>query len=155
MVRVVFDSVAEKYDIMNDAMSLGIHRAWKRFTIAHSGVKPGDVVLDVAAGYGRHAHALAERGLEVTAADIDTSGLEDFKGNPRVDIVPVDLETDIWPFSGWGFDGIVVANYLHRPHFPHYISELVPGGVLIIDAFGEGNEKLGRPREPGSGGRRL
>lgn len=58
-VRGVFDSVSSKYDIMNDAMSLGIHRLWKRFTIGQSGVKTGDVVLDVAAGTADLSKAFA------------------------------------------------------------------------------------------------
>lgn len=49
-VRGVFDSVASRYDLMNDVMSLGLHRLWKRFTIAKTGLKPGQSALDVAAG---------------------------------------------------------------------------------------------------------
>ena len=51
-VRGVFDSVAGKYDLMNDLMSVGMHRYWKRFTVELSGVRAGDRVLDVAAGTG-------------------------------------------------------------------------------------------------------
>ena len=51
-VRSVFDSVADKYDLMNDLMSLGIHRLWKRFTVELSGVRRGQRVLDLAAGTG-------------------------------------------------------------------------------------------------------
>lgn len=103
-------------------------------------IKPGGSVLDVAAGSGRHARALAARGYKVTAADLDVSGLADL---PHV---AVDLETGVWPFAR--FDAIVVTNYLHRPHFPHYIESLYDGGVLLIETFGQGNEKLGRPRNP-------
>ena len=51
-VREVFDSVASKYDLMNDLMSLGAHRAWKAFTLARTGLRPGDTALDVAGGTG-------------------------------------------------------------------------------------------------------
>jgi demethylmenaquinone methyltransferase / 2-methoxy-6-polyprenyl-1,4-benzoquinol methylase len=51
-VRGVFDAVAEKYDVMNDLMSLGLHRVWKRYTVAVAQVKEGDHVLDIAAGTG-------------------------------------------------------------------------------------------------------
>ena len=59
-VADVFDSVASKYDVMNDFMSLGMHRAWKRFTLAASGVRQGDRVLDIAGGSGDLAFGMAE-----------------------------------------------------------------------------------------------
>ncbi|CAG0910118.1 unnamed protein product, partial [Cyprideis torosa] len=52
MVGQVFDSVATKYDVMNDMMSFGVHRLWKRFTIDQSAVRPGQSVLDIAGGTG-------------------------------------------------------------------------------------------------------
>jgi len=109
-------------------------------------IRPGGTVLDVAAGHGRHTRALLERGFKVTATDVDVSGLDDVEAKARV--VEADLETGAWPFAGRAFDGIVVANYLHRPHFPHLIAALNDGGVLIFETFGQGNEKLGRPRNP-------
>jgi len=60
-VAGVFESVAPKYDLMNDLMSLGLHRTWKAFTVAVSGVRPGDRVLDVAGGSGDLARAFARR----------------------------------------------------------------------------------------------
>ena len=60
-VRGVFDSVAPRYDLMNDVMSGGLHRLWKRFTIAKSGLRPGQQALDVAAGSGDLALGLARR----------------------------------------------------------------------------------------------
>src|ERR1700754_318673 len=60
-VAGVFDSVARSYDVMNDLMSLGLHRVWKRFTIEKSMVRPGDRVLDVAGGTGDLARAFARR----------------------------------------------------------------------------------------------
>ena len=60
-VRGVFDSVASRYDLMNDVMSGGLHRLWKRFTIAKTGLRPGQQALDVAAGSGDLAVGLARR----------------------------------------------------------------------------------------------
>jgi demethylmenaquinone methyltransferase/2-methoxy-6-polyprenyl-1,4-benzoquinol methylase len=60
-VRGVFDSVAPRYDLMNDVMSGGLHRLWKRFTIAKTGLRPGQQALDVAAGSGDLAVGLARR----------------------------------------------------------------------------------------------
>ncbi len=53
-----------------------------------------------------------------------------------------------WPFSGQLFGGIVVANYLHRPLFPHLVASLEEGGILIYETFMLGNEKYGRPSNP-------
>ena len=106
------------------------------------------IVLDLAAGHGRHTRALRAHGLRCVAADIDVSGLADLKRDAGVEIVAVDLETGAWPFAGRTFDGIVVANYLHRPHFSHLIESLRDNGILIFETFGAGNERLGRPRNP-------
>jgi SAM-dependent methyltransferase len=111
-------------------------------------IRPGGRVLDVAAGHGRHTGALRALGFSVVAADLDVTGLADFSADPGVIIKAVDLEAGAWPFTAGAFDGIVVANYLHRPQFAHYVESLAPEGVLIIDTFGAGNEKLGRPRNP-------
>jgi demethylmenaquinone methyltransferase/2-methoxy-6-polyprenyl-1,4-benzoquinol methylase len=57
----VFDSVADRYDVMNDLMSLGVHRLWKRFTLSQTGLRPGDRALDVAGGTGDLAAGLARQ----------------------------------------------------------------------------------------------
>ncbi len=75
-VKGVFDSVAGNYDIMNDVMSLGVHRLWKRHTIELSGIRPGKVVLDLAGGTGDLTKEFAKRvGKEgkVVLADINES----------------------------------------------------------------------------------
>ena len=106
--------------------------------------RPGGTVLDLAAGHGRHARALAALGFRVTAVDIDVSALGDLAG----EVIAADLETGSWPLAGRTFDAVVVANYLHRPHFPHLAESLADEGVLIFETFGQGNERLGRPRNP-------
>ncbi|HLJ75010.1 MAG TPA: class I SAM-dependent methyltransferase, partial [Thermoanaerobaculia bacterium] len=60
-VRGVFDSVTGKYDLMNDLMSWGMHRGWKRFAVAVSGVRTGQRVLDIAGGTGDLARLFAQR----------------------------------------------------------------------------------------------
>lgn len=77
-VRSVFDSVAARYDLMNDAMSLGLHRLWKRFTIAKTLLREGQSALDVAAGSGDLSLALARkvgRRGRVVVSDINESML--------------------------------------------------------------------------------
>src|SRR5512140_1012047 len=60
-VRGVFDSVAPRYDLMNDLMSMGLHRAWKAYTVLAANVRPGDRVLDIAGGTGDLALAFAKK----------------------------------------------------------------------------------------------
>jgi demethylmenaquinone methyltransferase/2-methoxy-6-polyprenyl-1,4-benzoquinol methylase len=78
-VRAVFDSVADKYDIMNDLMSAGVHRLWKRYALGQTGLRPGHWALDVAGGTGDLAAGMAEQvggdGL-VVLSDINAAMLE-------------------------------------------------------------------------------
>src|SRR5215831_9769560 len=60
-VRAVFDSVAGNYDLMNDLMSMGVHRLWKRFTLSQTGLRPGQRALDVAGGTGDLASGMAKQ----------------------------------------------------------------------------------------------
>ena len=84
-VREVFDSVADRYDVMNDLMSLGLHRLWKRFTLAHTGLRPGGRALDIAAGSGDLSLGLARQvgktGL-VLSTDINARMLS--RGRDRI-----------------------------------------------------------------------
>ena len=116
---------------------------------SHAGlVKPGGRVLDLAAGGGRHARYFKGLGYQVTALDRDVSRLQDLAGR-GVEVIAADLEDGSpWPLGARDFDGIVVTNYLHRPLFPHLASALAPGGVLIYETFGIGNERFGKPSNP-------
>jgi SAM-dependent methyltransferase len=116
---------------------------------AHAGlIVPGGRVLDLACGRGRHTRYLAERGFQVVAVDTDLTGVADLAGDSRIELIEADLENDPWPFFEMRFDGIVICNYLHRPHFPLLIDALNEAGVLIFDTFALGNERFGRPRNP-------
>ncbi len=84
-VRAVFDSVAEQYDVMNDVMSLGLHRLWKRFVVAQSGLRTGQKALDVAAGSGDLSLGLLKRvgpTGRVIVTDINTAMLR--RGRDRL-----------------------------------------------------------------------
>ena len=109
-------------------------------------VRKDGAVLDLACGSGRHVALIAGRGHRVTAVDRDVSRLA---ADAELEIVEADLEGESpWPLPGRRFDGIVVANYLHRPLFPMLIDSLSSGGVLIYETFAVGNEKSGRPLNP-------
>jgi SAM-dependent methyltransferase len=106
-------------------------------------------VLDLAAGAGRHTRLLREEGYRVLAADRDVAALRTrFGSDPDCAIVEIDLEDGSPWRLGDGFDGIVVANYLHRPLLPALASALALGGALIYETFMTGNERFRRPSNP-------
>ena len=110
-------------------------------------IKPGGLVLDLAAGNGRHVRLLRDCGFTVCAVDQDTTALLALAG-PCCEVRRIDLETnDRWQL-GDDYDGIIVTNYLHRPLFPAIARALAPGGVLIYETFARGNERFGRPHNP-------
>jgi SAM-dependent methyltransferase len=110
-------------------------------------IKPGGLVLDLAAGSGRHVRLLRDCGFAVCAIDRDITALLAFAG-PGCEVRRIDLETDDPSQLGDDYDGIVVTNYLHRPLLPAIAGALAPGGVLIYETFARGNERFGRPRNP-------
>jgi demethylmenaquinone methyltransferase/2-methoxy-6-polyprenyl-1,4-benzoquinol methylase len=146
LVRGVFDSVARKYDVMNDAMSMGLHRVWKAYTIAVSGVQPGQRVLDIAAGTGDLTRAFAKRvgptGC-VVHTDINEAMLR--VGRDRlVDegiIMPSVLcDGEQLPFADSSFDIVSVAfglrNMTHKDRaLSEFLRVLKPGGKLLVLEF--------------------
>ena len=111
-------------------------------------IPPGARVLDLAAGQGRHARLFAARGAQVVAVDRDADVLAPLANVPRISVCVCDLENGPWPFPGERFDAIIVANYLHRPLFPHLRAALAPDGALLYETFAMGNEAYGRPVKP-------
>lgn len=154
-VRDVFDSVASRYDLMNDLMSAGMHRLWKRFTIDQAGIKPGNVVLDLAGGTGDLARAFASKvgkdGL-VVLADINAAMLR--QGRSRLidagvagnlSIAQVDAEN--LPFADRSFDCISMAfglrNVTHKETaLRSMYGTLKPGGKAMILEFSEPNRAI-------------
>jgi demethylmenaquinone methyltransferase/2-methoxy-6-polyprenyl-1,4-benzoquinol methylase len=147
-VRGVFDSVAARYDLMNDAMSGGLHRLWKRFTLAKTGLRPGQLALDVAAGSGDLAAGLARKvGAtgRVIVTDINAAMLEEgrarllnegFAGN--VDYVLADAEQ--LPFARQSFHCVTIGFGLRNVTdkdraLASLYSVLKPGGRLLVLEF--------------------
>jgi len=111
-VRGVFDSVASRYDVMNDLMSLGLHRLWKRFAVLVSQVRPGERVLDVASGSGDLARAFAARGAEVCLTDINSAMLERGRDRMLDDgrlARAVQCDAEHLPFPAESFDCVSVG----------------------------------------------
>ncbi len=145
-VAEVFDSVARKYDIMNDVMSLGLHRLWKAFTIARAGVRPGYRVLDIAGGSGDLARAFARQagpGGQVWLTDINASMLA--VGRDRLLdaglIVPLaQCDAEQLPFADDSFDVVTVAfglrNMTHKERALADMRRVVrPGGKVLVLEF--------------------
>jgi demethylmenaquinone methyltransferase / 2-methoxy-6-polyprenyl-1,4-benzoquinol methylase len=148
-VRGVFDSVATRYDLMNDLMSFGIHRAWKRFTVAKAGLKPGQQLLDLAGGTGDLAALMAPRvmpGGRVVLADINDAMLR--RGRERlldrglageaVEYCLADAES--LPFSDDCFDVVTIAFGLRNvtrkeAALTEMLRVLKPGGQLLVLEF--------------------
>lgn len=145
-VRSVFDSVAPKYDVMNDLMSAGLHRVWKRYTMAVANPQPGDRVLDIAGGTGDLSLAFARKvgpsGC-VVHTDINEAMLRE--GRDRLLNLGVALPTSVCdaeqlPFASDVFDFVSVAFGLRNmTHKDRALAEmhrvLKPGGKLLVLEF--------------------
>ena len=145
-VAGVFDSVAPKYDLMNDLMSAGMHRAWKAFTIALAGVRTGERVLDVASGSGDLARAFARRvGAEGEVWLTDINGAMLARGRDRLldegRALPLaQCDAERLPFRADYFDCVSVAFGLRNmTHKEAALAEmrrvLKPGGRLLVLEF--------------------
>jgi demethylmenaquinone methyltransferase/2-methoxy-6-polyprenyl-1,4-benzoquinol methylase len=147
-VAEVFHSVASRYDVMNDLMSVGLHRAWKAFTVARAGIRPGMKVLDIAGGTGDLAKAFAKKvgpTGEVWLTDINDSMLR--VGRDRLTdqgiLNPVAVcDAEKLPFPDRYFDRVSVAFGLRNmTHKDRALAEmkrvLKPGGKLLVLEFSQ------------------
>lgn len=155
LVKGVFDSVASRYDIMNDLMSGGLHRLWKRRTIEQAGVRKGHVVLDLAGGTGDLAKVFSKQvGADghVVLADINAAMLR--QGRSRLvdagvagnlSIAQVDAQN--LPFEDKTFDRITIAFGLRNvtdkdAALRSMFRVLKPGGKLLILEFSKPDESI-------------
>ncbi len=148
MVAEVFHSVAARYDLMNDLMSAGIHRVWKRFTIELSGVRSGHAVLDIAGGTGDLAARFADivgPGGRVVLADINDSmlkvGRDKLLDHGRMDNLEfVQADAQSLPFPDDSFDCVTIAFGLRNvtdkdAALRSMLRVLKPGGRLLVLEF--------------------
>lgn len=155
-VRGVFDSVAARYDLMNDVMSMGMHRAWKAYTVAVAQVKPGHCVLDIAGGTGDMAKAFARQaGPEgvVVHTDINETMLR--TGRDRLldeglALPTITCDAERLPFRSASFDRVCVAfglrNMTHKDvALAEMCRVLKPGGRLLVLEFSKVAQPLRRP----------
>ena len=154
-VKGVFDSVAPRYDFMNDLMSGGLHRRWKRYTIDQAAVKRGQTVLDLAGGTGDLAREFAGQvGAtgHVVLADINASMLVEGRSQlidagvaGNLSITQVDAE--VLPFSDASFDCITIAFGLRNvtnkdAALRSMLRVLKPGGKLLILEFSKPSDDV-------------
>jgi len=148
MVAEVFHSVASRYDLMNDVMSAGIHRVWKRFTIELSGVRTGNAVLDIAGGTGDLAARVADivgPAGQVVLADINESMLR--VGRDKLldhghlgNLAFVQADAQSLPFPDDSFDCVTIAFGLRNvtdkdAALRSMLRVLKPGGRLLVLEF--------------------
>lgn len=148
MVRGVFDSVASRYDLMNDLMSGGVHRLWKRFTIELSAARPGQTILDIAGGTGdlaAHFSKLVGPKGKVIFADINATMLEvgrdrliDKGTTDNIEVVQADAQS--LPFEDNSIDCITIAFGLRNVTdkdmaLRSMLRVLRPGGRLLVLEF--------------------
>lgn len=153
-VRAVFDSVADNYDVMNDLMSFGIHRLWKRFAIDLLGVHAGLQMLDLASGTGDLADrcaGLVGPGGRVVMSDINNAMLS--RGRDRMlnaghggNIDYVQLNAEAIPFADNSFDRLSIAfglrNVTDKPRaLKEMYRVLKPGGRLLVLEFSHPTDK--------------
>jgi len=153
-VRGVFDSVASKYDIMNDLMSAGLHRIWKAYTVQVANLKEGDQVLDIAGGTGDLALAFAKKvgsTGRVVHTDINLAMLStgrDRLVNAGLVLPTLVCDAEKLPFPVQQFDLVSVAfglrNMTHKDlALQEMCRVLKPGGKLLVLEF----SKVAKPLE--------
>ena len=155
-VRGVFDSVASRYDIMNDVLSMGLHRAWKAYTVAVAAIQPGMQVLDIAGGTGDLARAFANRvgsAGRVVLTDINEAMLR--TGRDRLLdeglLLPtVACDAEHLPFPDGSFDLVSVAfglrNMTHKDAALKEMARVLrPGGRLLVLEFSTPAAPLKKP----------
>ncbi|MBU0499736.1 MAG: bifunctional demethylmenaquinone methyltransferase/2-methoxy-6-polyprenyl-1,4-benzoquinol methylase UbiE [Gammaproteobacteria bacterium] len=153
-VRAVFDSVADRYDLMNDLMSLGVHRLWKRMAVDLAGIRAGHCILDLASGTGDLADrfaGLAGPAGRVVMTDINSAMLQNGRDRMlnaghagNIEFVLVNAETI--PFADNSFDSVTIAFGLRnvtdkQSALVEMHRVLRPGGRALVLEFSHPTDK--------------
>lgn len=155
-VRGVFDSVASRYDVMNDLMSLGLHRVWKAYTVTVANAQPGQFVLDIAGGTGDLSEAFARKvgpSGRVFHTDINEAMLRTGRDrllNAGIVLPSLVCDAEKLPFPDAHFDIVSVAfglrNMTHKDGALREMGRVIkPGGKLLVLEFSRVAAPLSKP----------
>ncbi|MEO3938010.1 demethylmenaquinone methyltransferase [Dermatophilaceae bacterium Soc4.6] len=138
-VATMFDGVAEKYDLTNDVLSLGQDRAWRRATVAAVEARPGQTVLDIAAGTGTSSEPFADAGVRVVPADFSV-GMLRVGHRRRPDLAFTAADAMRLPFADDSFDAVTMSFGLRnvsdmQAALAEFLRVTKPGGRLVVCEF--------------------
>jgi demethylmenaquinone methyltransferase/2-methoxy-6-polyprenyl-1,4-benzoquinol methylase len=137
----MFDTVAEKYDVTNDVLSLGQDRLWRRAVVAAVDAKPGERILDIAAGTGTSSEPWADREIEVVPADFSL-GMLRVGNRRRPDMAFTAADAMSLPFADASFDVVTMSFGLRNVADPatalrEFLRVTRPGGRLLVCEFSQ------------------
>ncbi|GAA1892222.1 demethylmenaquinone methyltransferase [Lapillicoccus jejuensis] len=140
-VARMFDTVAEKYDVTNDVLSLGQDRLWRKATVRAVGARPGEAVLDIAAGTGTSSEPFADAGVQVVPADFSV-GMLRVGRRRRPDLPFTAADAMNLPFGDDSFDAVTMSFGLRNVEDPaaalrEFLRVTRPGGRLVVCEFSQ------------------
>ena len=147
-VASMFDTVAEKYDVTNDVLSLGQDRRWRHAVVSAVDAKPGERILDIAAGTGTSSEPWADREIEVVPADFSL-GMLRVGNRRRPDMAFTAADAMSLPFADASFDVVTMSFGLRNVSDPatalrEFLRVSKPGGRLLVCEFSQPVNKLFR-----------
>lgn len=147
-IAAMFDGVARKYDLTNDAMTAGYHRRWRTATVAAVDAQRGERVLDIAAGTGFSSEPMADAGVDVVPADFSLGMLREGRRR-RPDLAFTAADATALPFADDSFDAVSMSYGLRNvAAYPAALREFWrvtrPGGRLVVLEFSQPTNALAR-----------
>jgi demethylmenaquinone methyltransferase/2-methoxy-6-polyprenyl-1,4-benzoquinol methylase len=141
-VSAMFDKVAERYDLLNDALSMGQDRYWRRMVARAVGARPGELVLDLAAGTGTSSRTFTKTGARCVACDFSLGMLQVGARKPAASVAFVAGDALDLPFADQSFDAVTISFGLRNvTDTGAGLAELLrvtrPGGRLVVCEFSQ------------------